>query len=281
MPSPYATVGYGLSSAASWGVGDFSGGVATKKANAFVVIAVAHFANVVLLVALALLLHKPLPLMSEIGWALLSGAVNGFALSALYRSLSDGTMSIAAPVSAVLAATVPVIYSAVLQGLPKPVQLAGLILALVGILLLSFPAGGVGRPKGLLLAALSGLGFGFFFIVMPKATAHSYLWPFAAARFASGFVAFVIVLASRARVAFAGRGLWIALASGLFDLGGNFFFVAAAHSGRLDIAAVLSSLYPGTTVLLARMLLKERVSRTQELGILVALVAVAMIAKSQ
>jgi drug/metabolite transporter (DMT)-like permease len=278
MPPTYTNVACGLGAAASWGVGDFSGAVATKKANPFLVIAVAHLANVVLLIAIALLLRQHLPPTSEMLWAILSGAVNGLALAALYQSLSAGSMSIAAPLSAVLAAAVPVFYTAIAQGLPKPLQFAGLIVAFVGIVLLSYPIGGMGHPKGLLLAALSGLGFGFFFIVMPKATAHSYLWPFAAARFASGMVALSLVLATRTKASFAGRGLWIALASGLFDLSGNFFFVAAAHSGRLDIAAVLASLYPGTTVLLARALLKERVSRIQELGILAALVAVAMIA---
>src|SRR5579883_1507511 len=110
MASTYTSVGCGLASAASWGVGDFTGGMAVKKANVFGVIALAHGADVLFMVVAAMLLHSPYATAHELWWGVGSGLVNGFALAALYTALSSGTMSIAAPLSAVLAATIPVIY---------------------------------------------------------------------------------------------------------------------------------------------------------------------------
>src|SRR5579872_6678984 len=133
MASTYTSIGCGLVSAFTWGVGDFTGGMAAKKANVFGVIAVAHGADVLLMVVVALLMREPYCTAHEMWWGVASGVVNGFALAALYTSLSSGTMSIAAPLSAVLAATIPVVYGALSQGLPKPLQIAGFVLAAISI----------------------------------------------------------------------------------------------------------------------------------------------------
>lgn len=279
MNSTTTSVGCGLASAASWGTGDFAGGMAVKRANVFGVIAIAHGADVLLMITVALLAGEHFPRAHEMWWGVASGVVNGFALAALYRALSSGTMSIAAPLSAVLAAALPVVYAAFSQGLPNRIQLAGFAVAAVSILLLSLPSGKVGRPKGLSLAILSGLGFGFFFIALHKATMHTYFWPTAASRFGSAAIAACMLAGTGVRIPSKPHVLWLALASGIFDLGGNLLFVVADHAGRVDVAAMLASLYPGATVLLARVLLKERVSRWQELGIVAGLLAVVMIAR--
>ena len=278
MPSSFTSVGYGLGSAACWGVGDFTGGMAAKRANVFAIVALAHCADFLVMVVVAWLLHSAIPTFPEIRWALFSGLANGLALAALYRLLSVGTMSIAAPLSAVLAAGLPVIYAAYAEGIPRPLQLAGFAVAALAIFLLASPHPEHGRPKGLGLAILSGVGFGLFFIALHKATPHSYFWPVAISRFGSMFVAVCMLFGTKSRPGFSARTAWLSLGSALFDLGGNLLFVVAAHTARIDIASVVASLYPAATVLLARMILKERVTRLQEMGIFAALAAVAMIA---
>ncbi len=282
MAASLGTAGFGLGAAACWGVGDFTGGMGAKRANPFLIVAVAHGADFLLLLPIAFLMHDHFPSLTEAAWALSSGILNAFALVALYWVLSSGVMSIGAPISAVLAAALPVAYGAYSQGLPHPIQLAGIAVAVVSIVLLSFPSGGTGPSKGVYTAILAGVGFGFFFIALPKASVHSYLWPMAISRFGSTFVTLGMLLFSKTKggVRLSAAAFWLALGAGLFDLAGNLFYVVAANTGRLDIAAIVASLYPGGTVILARLILKERVSRVQEIGILAALAAVAMIAKN-
>jgi drug/metabolite transporter (DMT)-like permease len=278
LRSEFATVGLGLASAATWGAADFSGGLAARRSSVLGVTLVAQAAGVFLLVVLALAAAEPAPSRATVGWGSLAGVVGTVGIAALYRALAVGQMGIAAPVTAVLSAGLPVLFQAFFKGFPTPVQVAGFGLALVGVWLLSRRERVTGRPAGLGLALVSGLGFGGFLILIAHASQSTVLWPLAVSKAASFATTLAAMLITRHTERPSASLFPLALLAGVLDVGGNAFFLLAAHLGRLDVAAVLSSLYPASTVLLAGVLLKERVSRIQTVGIIVALVAIPMIA---
>jgi len=277
MNGVFATVIFGLAASLCWGSGDFSGGLASRRANATSVVIAAYAVGLVLMVVLALIWHEPLPSPPDILWGGLAGFAGALGLIMFYSALSIGQMGIAAPVSAVLTAGLPVIFSAFTEGLPSLLQLGGFVLALIAIVLISRPERSEGRPKGIWLALLSGCCFGCFFILISRVSHAETFWPLAMARFTSVLLLLVMAWMRRQRVVPGKTIVPLVLLAGILDALGNAFFVLAAHTGRLDIAAVLSSLYPAATVLLATIVLRERMTRIQAVGILVALVSVPLI----
>ncbi len=279
MPSHLAAALLGLASAATWGAGDFSGGLAAKRSPLLGVLLLGQLAGLTLIALVALLTHEGPPPASSLAWAAAAGAVDAVGLAALYRGLAVGRMAVVAPISAVLSAAIPVAWGALSAGSPSALRLAGFALALLGIWLVASGGGDQAKTKetGLGLAVLAGLGFGGFLIFMDLGARGGTFWPLATAR----GTAFLLVLAT----ALARRGVWrpaagalpLVLLSGALDASGNALFVLASQAGRLDVAAVLASMYPASTVLLAAALLRERVGRTQALGIAVALGAIALI----
>lgn len=278
MGSSLATAAFGLASAASWGAGDFSGGLATRRTDVYTVVLVSQAAGLLSLAALAVARHEAAPPLAALGWGTAAGVMGAVGVAALYRALAVGRMGIAAPVTAVLAASLPVLFTSLSQGPPSVLQFVGFGLALGGVWLISRPEGAIGRPAGLGLALLSGVGFGGFLILIGQVRAPAVFWPLAAAKAAS--LLLVLGVACGAGTAhLPDKGLLLlVLLAGLRDAGGNAFFVLAEQAGRLDVASILASLYPAATVLLARLVLKERVSRRQAVGIAVALVAIPLIA---
>jgi drug/metabolite transporter (DMT)-like permease len=267
-----------LSAAVAWGAGDFSGGMATKAANAFHVVVVAHATGLAFMISLALISGEPVPGWPTLLWGAIAGLIGGVGLAAFYKSLAVGTMGINASLSAVITALVPLLFSFRTEGLPHALQIAGIALALVSIWLIAAPHGMTAQSRGVALAVLAGVGFGGFLLCMKLAGSRSIFWPLVSARAASCLLMLAIILLA-GRSWSAGRGVlgWMLLA-GILDSGANALYVAAAQQGRLDVAAVLSSLYPASTVVLARMVLKERLSRLQIAGMMTALVAVVLIA---
>jgi drug/metabolite transporter (DMT)-like permease len=271
---------YGLAAAASWGAGDFSGGVATKRSHVYLVVLLSHIVGLAGLLLLILLFGESFPTWRD----LLIGAAGGIAgavgVLALYTGLAQGRMGVVAPLTAVITAIVPVLFGLFLEGLPQLRQLVGFVVALFAVWLISSDNGDA--PTGLRWADLrlpvvAGLGFGLFFIFIDQVSDNAILWPLVGARAASILMMALLVLwrgrgerPSRTQL---GR---IALA-GIFDAGGNAFFALATSLGRLDVASVLSSLYPVTTVLLARFILDEHLARRQGIGVAAALVAVLLI----
>ena len=278
MSSAFATILFGLAASLLWGSGDFSGGLASRRANASSVVTAAYAIGFVLLVGLALLWREPFPAPLDIVWGGLAGLAGAIGLIAFYSALSIGRMGIAAPVSAILTATLPVLFSVFTEGLPSLLQLLGFTLALLAIGLISRPERTKGRPEGLGLALLAGCGFGCFFILISRVHHTATFWPLAVARLTSVLFLVIVVLLIRRQEVLPKRTVApLVIIAGALDAFGNAFFVLATHVGRLDIAAVLSSLYPAATVLLAAIVLRERVTRIQALGILVALVAIPLI----
>ena len=277
MNRDFATVIFGLAASLCWGSGDFSGGLASRRANASSVVIAGYAVGFVLLVALALLWKEPFPSPTDIVWGGIAGLAGVIGLISFYSALSIGRMGIVAPVSAVLTAGLPVLFSAFIEGLPSLLQLGGFVLALLAIGLISRPERARGRPKGIGLALLAGCGFGCFFILISHASHAATFWPLAVARFTSVLFLLVVVRIRQQQMLPKMTVAPIVLLAGVLDAIGNVFFVLATHTGRLDVAAVLSSLYPAATVLLAALVLRERVTRIQAVGILLALAAVPLI----
>jgi len=228
---------------------------------------------------LALVLEEPIPPATDLVWGGAAGVAGATGGVALYRGLATGRMGVVAPVSAVITAAVPLVLGLFLEGLPGKQQLLGFGLAFVAVWLVSSTGDGNGiEPRELILPLAAGLGFGLFLTAMERAGEAAVLWPLTAARFASSCVLFFVVILNRSLAKLSVEHIPLMVLAGIFDTGGMAFYTLAAQVGRLDTAAVLSSLYPAATVLLARFVLVERLTRRQWLGVVVALAAVALIA---
>ncbi len=273
----FEAAGLSLLSAGSWGAGDFAGGLAAKRVNVFRLVAVAHTIGLASMLLMVWLTGEAVPPRADLVWGAVAGIAGAFGIAALYKALAIGRMAIIAPVAAVITGLIPVLVGLRMQGLPAATQLVGFALALVSIWLVARPAGEVDSHRGFGLAVVAGVCFGLFLVSGKQAGVHAVFWPMVAARAAS-----VVLMGSIALVAVSDpRPIKPALAMialcGLLDSAGNALFIAATRHGRLDVAAVLSSLYPASTVILARVLLKERISRLQAVGIAGALAAIALI----
>jgi drug/metabolite transporter (DMT)-like permease len=186
-------------------------------------------------------------------------------------------MSIVAPLSAVLAAGIPVLLSAFLEGLPQLPHLLGFGVAFVSIALLSSQKDGEAGPAGIGLAMLAGLGFGAFFTALDQISDGAVFWPLVAGRLVSVAVMSVFALSTRRALTSSSPPLGLLALAGVLDVAGNYFFLLAVQTGRLDVAAVLVSLYPAVTAFLAMLIAHERLSRLQAVGAALAVVAIALI----
>jgi drug/metabolite transporter (DMT)-like permease len=273
---------YGLLSGISWGAGDFAGGLASRKLGAYRAVFYSDLIGLVLILFVSIFYREALPSRFIILNAALGGMLGTFGLLMLYRALSQGRMSIAAPVSALFAALLPVVIGLFTQGLPTLYQSMGFFFALTAIWLIS-QGNSTERLRlehlaDLRLPLLAGLGFAGYFIFLHRATNGSDLifTPMIISR-AAGTVLVLIVVLARRDSFIVPRDAWkVVLPNATLDVGGNLFFILASQAGRLDISAVLSSLYPGSTVILAWLFLKEKISPKQIAGIVSALIAIVL-----
>ncbi len=268
----------GLGCAGAWGTGDFAGGFASRKGNTLGVVWISQVLGGIVLTTLALLSSEGFPDLHFVLYGGIAGVFGNIGLVALYRGLALGRMGIVAPLSAVLTALVPVGYSLVSVGLPSVPQLVGIFLFMVAIWLLS--AGEAGFKMTALelgLSIVAGLGFGLFFIFIDRASEQAVFWPLVSARVAS-IVFLGSFLLAKGRSIRTAPGQWKPIGVvAVFDALGNLLFAMATQVGRLDIAAVLGSLYPAATVALAWLFFKERLGRKQWLGVAGALAALVLI----
>lgn len=271
-------VAYGVSSGLSWGAGDFSGGFAARRGGVLTVVLCSQLLGGLLLLGLAIVSAEPLPSLRSLGFGGAAGLAGAIGLIALYRGLAAGKMGIVAPLSAIVTAILPISAAMVTEGLPSAFQLSGLVLGMVAIVMLSYEHNGAGlRWRDLGLPLIAGTGFGLFFILIDAATEAALLWPLVAARCLSIILVFFVLLARRSPLQMPRKiWPWICFA-GVLDTAGNAFFVLATQLGRLDISAVLASLYPAATVILAWVILKERLQRQQWAGIVTTLLALGLI----
>lgn len=269
----------GISSAVAWGAGDFSGGVASRKSNEFTVVLFSQLIGTLFLVGLVLFSAENIPSMKSLVFGAIGGGFGAIGLAALYRAFACGRMGIVAPVSAVITAIMPIVYTFFNQGLPGNIQVIGFALALTAVWLIAHVKGDAGlNPQEMILPVVAGLGFGLYFIFLGVAAKESVTWPLLTARGASLTIVSIFFLMKKDAGLPSRAQLPLIALTGILDVGGNAFFAVAVHLGRLDISATLSSLYPAITVLLAWTILKERLVPQQWCGVIVAIGALICIA---
>lgn len=274
-----------LAAAGFWGVGDFSGGMGVKTAGGTVgaalrVVILSHLTSFSVLLLAAFALGDPFPHGRLLAWGLCAGIAGGTSLSAFYIALSRGAMGASAAISGVLAAAIPALVAMLADGAPGWRKGIGFLVAGVAIWLIAAGDAAHEDTSTTWLAIGAGAGFGIYFVALKYAGAGGLIWPMATARMGSISTCALILLALRGagtvRITRQVVG-WI-LSTALFDTSGNLIFIAATRAGRLDVAAVLASLYPASTILLAAWRMKERPTRRQGWGMAVAGVAVVLIA---
>jgi drug/metabolite transporter (DMT)-like permease len=281
-----------LASAALWGGGDFSGGMGVKRAGgtmgaALRVILLSHAVSLTVLTALALWRGDAFPHGAPLVWGLVAGATAGIALACFYVALSRGAMGASAALSGLLAAAIPAAVSAGAEGSPGMLHLVGFLVAGMAIWLIAAGPNPEATPadRGTFwLAVAGGVGFGVYFVALKFAGSAGVIWPLATVRMGSLVVSSLLVAGMSAgakagaeKVRLTRMVVAWALGAVVMDTSGNLLFIAATRAGRLDVAAVLASLYPASTILLAAWTLHERPTRRQGLGMAVAVAAVVMI----
>ena len=281
-----------LAAAVLWGGGDFSGGMGAKHAggtmgSALRVILLSHAASFIVLVLIAGLRGDAFPHGAPLAWGVAAGVMGGLSLMCFYVALSRGAMGASAATSGLLAAAIPAAVSIVSEGSPGLLRMAGFVVAGAAIWLIAAGPNAEAKPAAagtVWLAIAAGVGFGIYFVALKMAGTAGVVWPMATARMGSLSVCTLLLLGmsfsakpevARGRLTRLAMG-W-ALGAALLDTSGNLLFIAATRAGRLDVASVLASLYPASTILLAAWMLRERPTRRQGLGMAVAAVAVVMI----
>jgi drug/metabolite transporter (DMT)-like permease len=273
---------FALLSSALFGAGDFLGGSAAKKTHVLVVVAASHVVGLMLILSIAPFMADSVTI-RDLGIGTGAGVFGVIGIGCLYHCLSRGPMAVVAPVAAVSNAAIPVLWGVCFGERLSPLQVAGVLLGLVAIALISRGARNeVGQrlaTRGLLgEALLSGSGFGGFFILMDMTTEATAPWPLVSARIVSAGVAiFLLARLGRSPIPRRNQGLFLIVGCGVLDMTANLSLLTAVHNGMLSLVAVLGSLYPASTVLLARYVLQEKMARTQVGGLLVAIAAIAAI----
>lgn len=276
--SEMLAVTYGLGSALSWGAGDFSGGCAARKCCVYTVLLFSQIIGAIILISVTLFMAQTVPPVSDLVYGGFAGFFGSFGLIALYKALSLGRMGIVAPISAVLAAVLPILFTFFSEGLPPFIKIAGFGMALLAVWLLSYShTGNRFKRREFYLPFFAGLAFGLYFIFMNRAIHSSVLWPLVSSRVMSLGV-FTMSYLIKSDTKTPGRKEWLPIVlAGIFDIFGNTLFALATHLGRLDISVTLASLYPAVTMLLALLILKERLIRQQWIGVAIACLALVMI----
>ena len=272
-------IALGLAAGLSWGVSDFLGGLKSRTLELVAVLVLSQGAALVLVGVVVAARGQSPPPGEELLYAGLAGVSGLIGLAAFYRGLAVGAMAVVAPIAGT-GAVIPVVVGLATGERPSVAQGAGIALAIAGVVLASreTPAEGQrARATGVGLALVAAAGFGFFFVGMDAGAESDLLWALLATRGAS--VACLIVAVAALRPGFAGTraSAGALLAIGVLDVGANGLFAVAASEGLISVAAVLASLYPVITVLLARAVLGERVQQAQRAGIVAAMAGVALI----
>jgi drug/metabolite transporter (DMT)-like permease len=261
-----------------WGVGDFLGGLSSRRLATLTVLAVSELAGWILVLVVVLATQPETPPAKALGAAAVAGVGGCIGLGGLYRGMAVGAMGVVAPISSA-AAIIPVAVGLARGERPSAVQLGGMVLVLAGVVLVSREPGGVGRARfaaGAGLALLAAGGFGAYFVFIDVASEDGAAFAVLVSRGVATVLAFAAALALTSPRPPA-RMLPALCAIGLFDVSANGLLALALNEGLVSVVSVIASLYPVVTLALAYLVLGERVSRTQELGVVGALAGVAVI----
>jgi drug/metabolite transporter (DMT)-like permease len=276
-----------LGSAALYGAADFMGGLAARRADTVAVVILSQLSGMLVLAGLLPLLPDASPAARDLAWGAAAGIAIGAGLGLLYRALAVGRMAVVAPTTAVCAVAIPLAAAILLGERPGPRTLAGIALAIVSIVLVSQDrtpdgercgAAAFQRRAGLGLALLAGVGIGLFFLSLARTTSTAGLWPVLVARLVSAALFGAAAIAGGRSLRMATPVAAIAIAGGVMDMLANALYLLATHNGPLTVVVTLASLYPASTVVLAIVVLRERLGVLQGAGIGCALIAVLLIA---
>jgi drug/metabolite transporter (DMT)-like permease len=273
-----------LLSAVLYGAGDFVGGLTSRRASTLAVVFVSQFAGAVALLALLPLLPSATVVRADLIWGAFAGLAGGTGVALLYRALAIGTMSVVAPTTAVCAVVIPVAVSMLLGERPSSLSLTGVGIALLAIVLVgqaSAPAESTHHARAataLTIAIASGVAIGIFYLALARTSSAAGLWPLLAARGASAVIFVMMALVSGHGALRMPRDvLPMAIACGMLDMTANALYLVATRGGPLSMIVTLASLYPASTVVLARLVLHERLSRLQIAGVAACLVAIVLV----
>jgi len=279
IPPALIVVGLGLLASLGWGVGDFGGGLTSRKAPVLGVLAGSQLASLFVAVPILVLGSEPAMTTTDLAISVLGGAFGASGLALLYRGLAVGRMGVVAPIAAVLTATLPVGFGFLTQGLPDVVAIGGIGFAALSVVLVSrSPDTADGRPSGILYALGAGTIFGLFSITADFLDDRLLVGPLVVIRVTSvlAIAAWVLLARQPWRVP---RRLWPALVGvGVIDMAATGAYLSAIAIGPLAIAAILASLYPVVTTILAALVLRERITPVHAAGIAAAGLAVVLIA---
>ncbi len=274
-----------LASALLYGAADFTGGLATRRAGTLPVVLLSQLSGLLVLAALLPVLPAASPSHTDLFWGAVAGLAGGTGVALLYRALAVGRMAVVAPTTAVCAVAIPVIVSVALGERPGVLAFAGMGLGLAAIVLVSQQTATAeadsharrGRlPPGVGIALISGVLIGGFFLALARTGADAGMWPILAARATSVLIFAAAVAARREPLRLPGA-LGLTLACGVLDMSANALYLLASRAGPLSVMVTLASLYPASTVLLARFILHERLNSRQIAGVACALAAILMI----
>ena len=275
-----------LASALLYGSGDFLGGLSTRRAPMLLVVALGQAAGLGVLLGILALMPAATVAPADLAWGAVAGVFGGAGVGLLYRALSVGTMSVVAPTTAVCAVVVPVLAGILTGEMPGSQVLTGIGLAAVSIVLVSqqpdAPTAGPSPstrrlPQGLGTALGSGLLIGLFFLALARTGPAAGLWPLLSARATSVAVFGAAMVVTGHTWRSGGTTTLLIVAGGVLDMLANALYLLATHGGPLASVVTLASLYPASTIVLARVVLGERIGYVQAAGIVVALIAVALI----
>jgi drug/metabolite transporter (DMT)-like permease len=273
-------VALGLAASVSWGISDFLGGLKSRTLALLTVLVTSQGAGFVLIAAIVAVRGRAAPDAEHLAYACLSGLAGAIGLAAFYRGLAVGAMAVVAPISGT-AAAIPVGFGLITGERPGAFQAVGIVLAIAGVVLASreLPEVG-GAPRvaaGAGLALVSALGFGTFFVAMDAASGPDVFWAIFFNRATSLTALVLAALVVRPRLAVGREDLRVLLLIGALDISANALFAVASTKGLVSVVAVLAALYPVVTVMLARVVLGERVRRLQQAGVAVVLAGVVLI----
>ena len=271
-----------ISSAIFYGAADFTGGLVSRRAAAIPVVVLSQASGLVFVALILMLLPSTAPRTADLWWGAAAGLVGGVGVALLYHALAIGTMSVVAPTTAVASVAIPVVTSIALGERPGGLAVVGILLGVASIVLVSrqTETPGEARRSGLGVALASGVTIGLFLLALAQTRRESGLWPLLLSRLTSVTLFVAIAAVGRRSLRMSRRLAALAAGGGVIDMLANALYLLAAQIGPFSPIVTLSSLYPASTVLLARALLGERLNAWQTAGVVGALIAVVLIVGS-
>lgn len=286
-----------IASAALYGAADFLGGLGSRRTNTTSIVVTSQGAGLVMLLLIVPLLPDASPSGADLSWGGVAGFAGSVGVGLLYRALAIGAMAVVAPTTAVCAVVIPVMAGVIFGERLAPQTLGGIGLAIVAIVLVSQQRPTVAPapprpvapphrrtaapshpvPPGVGLALVSGVAIGLFFLALARTNAAAGMWPLVAARAVSVALFGIIGIAAAQPLRMDAAVARIAVAAGVIDMFANALYLVATRYGPLSVVVTLASLYPASTILLARAVLGERLNLWQGAGVVCALVAIVLI----